>query len=110
MDRIREGDIYKIVELDGVTFEIRYGYYGDIERAHCEPMPIYPDFIKNPQYAENGEMFVTADQEVCMYFKSKPKASGEGWCDDCEFFDKREDFLGVCKNGKNKKRLEKQKI
>ncbi len=41
----REGDLFKIIELHGATFEIRYGYYEDIDRKY-DPVVIYPDFVK----------------------------------------------------------------
>ena len=40
MHKIRDGDIYKIIELHGSTFELRYGYYEEYERGREEPVPI----------------------------------------------------------------------
>ncbi len=102
MDRVKEGDLYKLITVGNIPFEIRYGFYGDIERAHCEPMPIYPNFVESPRYTIDGYPFVTADQEVCEHFKPKPKISSEGWCNDCEYLEKHEEFIGVCKCKKRK--------
>ncbi len=100
---IKEGDLYKVIEIEGRTFEIRYGYYEpELERGKMDPIPVFPNFLKEPLRTADGYPFATADQEICRYFKSKPKISGEGWCNDCEFLEKLEDFLGICKNEKNK--------
>ena len=46
-EKPKEGDLYRFIELHGKAFEIRYGYYEDIDRQY-DPMEIYPDFLKNP--------------------------------------------------------------
>ena len=50
MNNIQEGDLYEVLEVYGHTFELRYGYYEERERARGEPIPIYPDFKKHPLY------------------------------------------------------------
>lgn len=98
MTEIREGDLCKIVEIGGHTFEIRYGYYDpELERGRNEPMPLYPNFLKEPLYTTDGYPLVTGDQDICKHFSPKPKISGEGWCHDCEFFEKHEEYLGICR-------------
>lgn len=98
MTGIKEGDLYKIVEIEGYTFEIRYGYYEpELEREWNDPMPVFPNFLKEPLYTPSGRPFVTADQKICEHFSPKPKISGEDWCNDCEHLEKHEEFLGVCK-------------
>ncbi len=95
--KVREGDLYKIVDVAGKSFEIRYGYSCDGERARWEPIPIYPDFTASPEYTAEGYPFVTAYQDVCKYYSPKPKATEEGWCNDCILFDKQEEYIGICK-------------
>ncbi len=108
MTNIREGDLYKIVEIEGCTFEIRYGYYDpELERGNIDPMPVFPNFLKEPIYTAEGHPFVTADQEICRHFKPKPKVSGEGWCNDCDHLEKYEEFIGICKCKKRKNYTEK---
>lgn len=102
MSRIRDGDIYKIVELFGHTFELRYGYYEEYERGRGDPIPIYPDFKKNPVYTNEGFPFVTQMQELCEHGKSK---FDEGCCIDCEHYQDGEDLIGICTNKANKKRI-----
>ncbi len=94
---VREGDLYKIVTVADKSFEIRYGYSCDGERAHWEPTPVYPDFIASPKYTAEGYPFAVAYQDICEYYDPKPKATGENWCNDCAMFDKKEEFIGICK-------------
>ena len=52
----KEGDLYKEITISGKTFRLLYGYYENFERENPfnEPIPIYPDFIKEPQYTAEG--------------------------------------------------------
>jgi len=93
---IKEGDLYRVVDIDGVRFKIHYGYISENEKERgWEPYPVYPDFIQNPQHTVEGEPFVTAFQDVCKHYK--PTASGEVWCHNCEWLDKRDTHIGICK-------------
>ncbi len=99
-----EGDVYKVIELHGHVFRILYGYYEEFERKDpsIEPMPIYPDFIKNPFYTEEGLAIVTKMQDACPYYKGKGDVDRE--CADCERFGYAEDLFGICTCEHNKKR------
>ena len=48
----KEGDLYKVITAYGRSFEIKYGYYEEIDRKNpnVEPMEIYPNFIEKPVY------------------------------------------------------------
>ncbi len=96
MERIKEGDLYKLLNIDGTDFEIRYGYYSEAERDLWEPTPIFPDFISSPMYTCDGKPYATAEQDVCKYFKVTEDASEEGWCADCIYFRMVEEIIGVC--------------
>lgn len=109
MGNNREGDLYKVITVDGVSFEIYYGFYGDVEREHWEPMPVFPNFKKNAVYNGDGFAFATADQDVCEHFVPKKSVSNEGWCHDCNYFHLKEEFIGVCKCPQNKEKKEKLK-
>ena len=99
MTNAREGDLYCVIELGGHTVEVRYGYYDpELERGNIEPTPIYPNFKENPLYTEDGVPFVTADQDICEYFEPRSKISEEGWCNDCTYLEKYEEFIGLCQN------------
>ena len=79
MNKARDGDLYKIVSLFGKNLHIKYGYYEEYERTHGEPIPIYPDFKKEPIYTDDGYPLVTQMQELCEMGESKFK---EGLCAD----------------------------
>ena len=42
----KEGDLYAVVHTFGKTFELKYGYYDDMDRSG-PPDVIYPDFIED---------------------------------------------------------------
>lgn len=92
---IKEGDLYKIIKISNIEFEIRYGYYEEADRysKYNEPIPIYPDFIKNPQYTEEGFPIVTHMQDKCIYFKGNIK---EDSCYKCVHYKEQEDLMGIC--------------
>ena len=103
MNQIRDGNLHRIVEIDGVEFKIYYGYISDTERDRgWEPYPVYPDFVKAPQYTADGEAFVTAFQDTCEHYE--PRGKGEDWCDNCKLFDKRDKYIGICKCPLNRER------
>lgn len=95
-----EGEIYKTVTTFGKTFELRFGYYDDIDRNH-PPDIIYPDFIKSPIYAEGGEPFVTMMQDACASYKGKSKKTPDTTCAECKHFKRGEEWFGICINPKN---------
>ncbi len=97
----QEGDLYKILNIKGHTFKLYYGYYEECERENpaVEPMPIYPDFIKTPEFTENGQAFVTKMQDACKYYKGKPGQFNE--CAECEHYLHGDDLIGICTCLKN---------
>lgn len=97
MKDIREGDLHKTVVIGDRIFEIRYGYTSEEERSRWAPVPIYPDFARAPQYTTDGFPFVTAYQDSCPHYCSKPIATGENWCSDCKHFEKCEEYIGICR-------------
>lgn len=105
-----EGALYRIIEIFGEVFEIYYGYYEECERENpnVEPMPIYPDFLINPQFTKDGYPFVTKMQDACRFYKGKPSKFSE--CAECSYYRHGDDFLGICGNDKNKrKKVEENK-
>lgn len=93
----KEGDLYKELSIGGNSFRILYGYYEDFEREghYNEPMPIYPDLLKNPVFTQNGEPISTAIQDVCMHYTGRPESEGDS-CSDCIHFKLHEDLFGIC--------------
>ena len=94
--RRREGELYRIIEAHGKTFEIYYGYYDDADRQNpnVEPMEIYPNFKEHPAYTNEGIPFVTAMQTYCSHFKGEPDE--DNTCYQCSHYRKCEELLGVC--------------
>ena len=101
MQENRDGDLYKVVRVRERDFVIRYGYYAEYERARGEPVPIYPDFKKDPAYTKDGKPFVTQMQELCEYGDSKFR---DGCCVDCRYYRHGDDLIGVCTCEHNKKK------
>ena len=92
----KEGDLYKILIIHDCTFQLRYGYYDDEERGNplVEPMPIYPDFYKTPQYTREGFPFVTKMQDACSCYRGKQSEFCE--CAECDFYSHGDDLIGIC--------------
>lgn len=99
----KEGELFKIIRLYGKTFEIRYGFYEECDRhtLFAEPMEIYPDFVKEPQYTEDGIPFVTAIQGPCENFSGRMDDNSA--CEDCSFYRSGEELLGICTNPNRKR-------
>ena len=102
-----EGELYKVVTTFGKTFELRYGYYQECDRQSplCDPVVIYPDFLSNPVYTDNGEPFVTMVQDACKSYSGKAKRTSDTTCCECKYFHSGEDWIGICTCLKNKKQL-----
>ena len=98
----KEGDLYKVVNTYGRTFELRYGYYGECDRKY-DPDVIYPDFIKEPVYTDDGTPFVTMMQDACRSYKGDAKRTVDTTCADCKYFERGEEWFGVCTCAKNQR-------
>ena len=92
----KEGDLFKVIRLYGRTFEIRYGFYEEQDRQgrFAEPMEIYPDFIRHPQYTDQGIPFITAIQSPCSHFTGKRDANST--CEECAHYRHCEELIGLC--------------
>ena len=104
MTEIKEGALYKTFEIEGVTFEIYYGYESESERLRgWEPSPMYPDFAERPQYTGEGIPFTLAYADICEHYDPIEKSSEEEWCANCSFFDKKEECVGLCRCNERRK-------
>ena len=99
----KEGDLYKVITAHGKTFEIRYGYYEEIDRysKYNDPIEIYPNFRKDPVYTDDGTPFATAMQDICKHFSGVKDE--DSTCYHCSYYKKCEELLGICICPKNKK-------
>ena len=91
----REGDLYKEISVGGHTFRLVYGYYADFEREGMfnEPIPIYPDLMREPLYTQEGVPLATAMQDVCDCYVGKEEGDS---CSECAYFRKGIDLFGFC--------------
>lgn len=98
----KEGDLFKVIQIHGKTFEIRYGFYEECDRLgpFAEPIEIYPDFIKKPQYTADGIPFITAIQTPCSHFSEKRDANST--CEECTYYRHGDELLGICACPHNK--------
>lgn len=101
----REGDLYKVIQLHGRTFEIKCGFYEECDRhaRYAEPIEIYPDFVREPQYTDQGIPFITAIQNPCEQFDGERDENST--CEECAHYQHGEELLGICICPKNKKAL-----
>lgn len=97
IEKPRDRDLYKIININGKEFEIRYGYYEEYERERHDPVPILPDFLKDPVYTDEGYPFVTAIQAVCEEFDGTDSELG---CFGCKYYKEESEFIGICHNTK----------
>ena len=95
-DAPKEGDLFKEVTISGKTFRLLYGYYENFEREslYNEPIPVYPDFIKEPHYTDEGIPIATAMQNVCEFYSGKNDEDSS--CSDCVYFQRQEELFGLC--------------
>lgn len=96
MKNIKDGELYKTITVFGERFSLYYGYYDDAERGsrYAEPMPIYPDFIKEPLYSPQGYPFATEMQDVCEHYSGKENIDS---CYGCRHFQRGEELIGLCR-------------
>lgn len=93
----KEGDLYKVIKIDGHTFELRYGYYEEYERQNLPPVVIYPDLEKERLYTSDGYRIVSQVQDCCEYYNTEDLPAEE-WCSDCIYFNNDEKEIGICRN------------
>ena len=92
----REGELYRVVNIHGKSFALHYGYYEECDRVNplAHPIPIYPDFIEEPQYTDEGYAFVTMMQDACQHYDGKAEPDND--CSGCRYFRRREELFGIC--------------
>ncbi len=99
MTQIKDGALYKVFEIEGVRFEIFYGYETEAEKQNgWEPSPLYPDFARRPQYTKGGHPFTLAYGGPCPHYRPLNRDADDEWCANCPHFDQREEFVGLCKS------------
>ena len=97
----REGDLYKRITVAGHSFELRYGYYEEHERALWPPVVIFPDLSASSVYSAEGFLLVTQIQDACEHYLN-PGDLPENWCGDCLYYQSEHPEIGVCQCPQNK--------
>jgi hypothetical protein len=107
MSGAKEGELYSVVNVFGKTFKIYYGYYEEYERKskYNDPVPIYPDLKKNPEYDADGYGLVTEMQVSCEKYCGP---LGTDNCGSCAHFEKGEKLFGLCKNEERRKFIDEK--
>ncbi len=108
-DLPKEGELYKVYEVGGHTYEIRYGYYAENERGRVEPLPIFPDFRKEPVYTADGYQLAALIHSACRYYKSD-KVKPENYCGDCNYYSDSKQEIAICKCKKRWKEVSEENI
>ena len=91
-----EGDLYRILNVAGHDFELRYGYYEESERQHCPPVVVYPNLQAAPLYSPEGNPLVTQVQDICEHCRA-PDGEEAHWCSDCIYFSGEHRDIGICR-------------
>lgn len=102
----REGELYKTVEIYGRSFHLYYGYYEECDRENplCRPIPIYPDFTKEPVLTPDGKPFATMMQDACDQYEGTATHTFDTTCADCKYFERGEEWFGICNCPRNRER------
>lgn len=92
----KEKQLYKVYRAGGREFFV----YLEYDKRHGETYPVYPDFMRCPEYTAEGRPFATSAQEACPYAKPKaPENSIPDDCGGCGWFHRDHmpyDPIGIC--------------
>lgn len=93
----REGDLHSIVTIGSHSFELRYGYCDEQDRATGEPYILYPDLLAEPLFTEDGYRIVAALQSVCEHYTFPDGQEKEDCCYTCDFYPDQQAEIGICR-------------
>ncbi len=93
----KEGDLYKRITIGQHTFELRYGYYTESDRAFGEPAVIFPELSEEKLYNEVGYRIVTAVQDPCEFYEASGRKTKDESCIGCIHYSPPSDDIGICK-------------
>ena len=93
----REGDLHSVVTIGSHTFELRYGYCDEQDRATGEPYILYPDLMSECCYTEDGYRIVAALQNNCAYYVPPAGQEREDCCYTCCFYPDQLSEIGICR-------------
>jgi len=99
----REGELHSVVDIGPHSFELRYGYCDERDRATGEPYILYPDLLNVPHYTEDGYRIVAALQSVCQHYAVPNGREKEDCCYTCGHYPNRYAEIGICSCAKMRK-------
>lgn len=99
----QEGDLHAVVKIENHVFELRYGFYDELDRNSGEPCVIYPDLESEPLYTKDGSRIVSAIQSVCPHYVAPEGRTEEDSCYTCSYFPSIKDEIGICRCEKTRK-------
>lgn len=94
----QEGDLHAVVTIGSHSFELRYGYCDERDRASGEPYILYPDLLTQPHFTDDGYRIVSALQSVCQYYAIPEGQTREDCCYTCRHYPNPQDEIGICKS------------
>ena len=98
MGNALEGELFRSFEIEGVRFDIYYGYESDSVRLRgWEPTPQYPDLLSEPIFTPKGQRFCLTYLEACERFDPISPGTERRCCATCRLFDRREEYVGICR-------------
>lgn len=92
----KEGDLHSVVTIGSHSFELRYGYCDERDRASGEPYILYPDLLTQPHFTADGYRIVSAIQSVCEYYSVPEGRAREDCCYTCNHYPNAKDEIGIC--------------
>lgn len=95
--KIKLGDLYKVITVAGRSFEIRYMDCGDYDPdSKGEIIPDFPFFDEQPEYTDDRYPFTNLLNDSCEHYKTN-EATPENTCRDCIYFKDAVEEIGVCR-------------
>lgn len=90
----------KTYHVEGATFTIPLRY----DEKSGRYMEVYPDFIKNPVYTQEGYPIMLTLEDACVFGKGKNANEPLVDCGSCHFYRQLPNALiGVCGHEKKRK-------
>ena len=95
--KIKAGDLYKVITVAGREFEIRYMDMGEVDpesKGQC--IPDFPFFDEQPEYTVDRYPFTNTLNDCCEHYRTND-ATPENTCRDCIYFKDAVEEIGVCR-------------
>ena len=94
--KIKAGDLYKVITVAGREFEIRYMDMGEVDpESEGQCIPDFP-FFDEPEYTDDRYPFTNSLNDCCEHYRTND-ATPENTCQDCIYFKDAVEEIGVCR-------------